>query len=62
MLALSGGVRPAERYYPFAGTGTTGRGADRLGRNAVLLELNRDYAVAAKRCIENDAPLFATVE
>ena len=44
---------------PFGGAGTTGLVADRLGRNAVLIELNPEYAVMAERRIHADAPLFA---
>jgi DNA modification methylase len=44
---------------PFAGAGTTGLVADRLGRDAVLIELNPDYAAMARRRIEGDAGLFA---
>ncbi|MGI9507295.1 MAG: DNA methyltransferase, partial [Geminicoccaceae bacterium] len=47
---------------PFAGAGTTGLVADRLGRDAVLIELNPDYAKMAKRRIEADAGMFAAVE
>ena len=47
---------------PFGGSGTTGLVADRLGRNAILIELNPDYAVMAERRIKNDGPLFAQVE
>ena len=46
---------------PFAGAGTTGLVADRLERNAVLIELNPEYCDMAKRRIESDAPLFAEV-
>lgn len=44
---------------PFGGAGTTGMVADRLQRNAILVELNPDYAAMAERRIHNDAPLFA---
>jgi DNA modification methylase len=44
---------------PFGGAGTTGLVADRLGRNATLIELNPEYADMAKRRIESDAGLFA---
>lgn len=44
---------------PFGGAGTTGLVADRLQRNAVLIELNPQYAEMAERRIFNDAPLFA---
>lgn len=47
---------------PFGGSGTTGLVADRMGRNAVLIELSADYCDMARRRIEGDAPLFATVE
>lgn len=39
---------------PFGGAGTTGLVADRLQRNAVLLELNPDYAEIARRRIHGD--------
>lgn len=46
---------------PFGGSGTTGLVADRLQRDAVLIELNPAYAeMARKRCL-GDAPLFAEV-
>lgn len=46
---------------PFGGAGTTGLVADRLGRNATLIELNPDYREMAAQRIENDAPLFSEV-
>lgn len=46
---------------PFGGAGTTGLVADRLKRNAVLIELNPEYAAMAERRIHADAPLFADV-
>lgn len=47
---------------PFGGAGTTGLVADRLHRNALLIELNSEYADLARRRIASDAPLFAEVE
>jgi hypothetical protein len=47
---------------PFGGAGTTGLVADRNGRNAVLIELNPEYAEMAKNRIYNDAPLFSSVK
>jgi DNA modification methylase len=44
---------------PFGGAGTTGLVADRLGRNAILIELNPTYADMSRERIRNDAPLFA---
>jgi DNA modification methylase len=46
---------------PFGGAGTTGLVADRLQRNAVLIELNPDYAAMARRRILGDAPLLAAL-
>lgn len=46
---------------PFGGAGTTGLVADRLQRDAILIELNAEYIEIAKRRIAGDAPLFAEV-
>lgn len=46
---------------PFGGAGTTGLVADRLQRDAILIELNPAYAEIAERRMTNDAPLFAEV-
>jgi DNA modification methylase len=46
---------------PFGGAGTTGLVADRLQRDAILIELNPEYAAIARRRIGGDAPLFAEV-
>ena len=46
---------------PFGGAGTTGLVADRRGRDAVLIELNPQYADMAERRIRGDAPLFVEV-
>jgi DNA modification methylase len=47
---------------PFGGAGTTGLVADRLGRNAILIELNPKYAAMAERRIKGDAGMFADVQ
>jgi len=47
---------------PFGGAGTTGLVADRLGRNATLIELNPEYAAMARRRIRCDAPILAQIE
>jgi DNA modification methylase len=39
---------------PFGGAGTTGLVADRLQRDAVLIELNPEYAAMARRRIDGD--------
>lgn len=46
---------------PFGGAGTTGLVADRLQRNAILIELNPEYAAMAERRIHRDAPLLTQV-
>lgn len=46
---------------PFGGAGTTGLVADRLQRNAVLIELNPEYAAMIERRLTKDAPLLAEV-
>lgn len=45
----------------FGGAGTTGLVAARLQRDAVLIELNTEYAAIARRRIHGDAPLFAQI-
>lgn len=47
---------------PFGGAGTTGLVADRLGRDAILIELNPEYAELARKRIEGDAGMFSSVE
>jgi adenine-specific DNA methylase len=49
---------PCTVLDPFGGSGTTALVADRLGRNAVLIELNPEYAAMAMRRIKGDSPLF----
>lgn len=46
---------------PFGGAGTTGMVADRLQRDAILIELNPEYAAIAERRIRGDAGMFADV-
>ena len=46
---------------PFGGAGTVGLVASRLGRDAILIELNPEYAEMAERRIHGDAPLLADV-
>jgi site-specific DNA-methyltransferase (adenine-specific) len=43
---------------PFAGAGTVGVVARRLGRSFVGTELNPEYAALAARRIEDDRPLL----
>ena len=46
---------------PFGGAGTTGLVADRLKRDAILIELNPEYAEMARRRIKDDAGMFGDV-
>lgn len=46
---------------PFGGAGTTGLVADRLQRDAILIELNAEYAAIARRRVSGDSPLFSEV-
>ena len=55
------GVVPCTVLDPFAGAGTTGLVADKLGRHAILIELNPDYVKMARRRIQDDAPLLTEV-
>jgi len=59
---LAGCPKEGTVLDPFGGAGTTGLVADRLGRNAILIELNPEYAAMAERRIRNDCPLFTEVE
>lgn len=58
---LSGCPKGGTILDPFGGAGTTGLVADRLGRNAILIELNPEYADIARKRISGDGPLFAEV-
>lgn len=46
---------------PFGGAGTTGLVADRMQRNAILIELNPAYAEMVRKRINGEAPLFQAV-
>ena len=47
----------------FGGSGVTvGLVADRLGRDAILIELNPEYAAMAEQRIAGENPLFCKVE
>jgi DNA modification methylase len=47
---------------PFGGAGTTGMVADRLQRDAILIELNPGYAEMIQRRLHGDAGMFAQVD
>ena len=52
---------PCTVLDPFGGAGTTGLVADRLKRNAILIELNPEYAAMAEKRIQTDGGMFAEV-
>jgi len=54
---------PKDGYVldPFGGSGTTGLVADRLNRNATIIELNKDYIEIAQNRIMGETPLFTKV-
>ena len=59
---IKAGTRPGDTVLdPFGGAGTTGLVADRLNRNAVLIELNPEYRALAMDRVRGDAPLLAVV-
>lgn len=59
---LAGSRRGDLVLDPFAGSGTVGLVAHRLGRDFVGVELNPAYAALAERRLTDDSPLFAGVD
>lgn len=53
---------PATVLDPFAGAGTTGLVAERLGRDSLLIEISQEYAELAADRILADAPMFTDVD
>ena len=47
---------------PFGGAGTTALEAERQQKNSVLIELNPEYAVMARRRIAQDCGMFGNIE
>ena len=52
---------PCTILDPFGGAGTTALVADRLGRNATIVELNSEYAALARERVAADAGMFAQI-
>lgn len=59
--SCNAGAVPCTVLDPFGGAGTTGLVADRLGRNAILVELSPSYAAMADNRIRSEAGMFASV-
>jgi DNA modification methylase len=53
---------PCTVLDPFGGAGTVGLVADRLRRDAILIELSQAYAEMARNRVRDDAPLFTQVQ
>jgi DNA modification methylase len=61
-LCIKAGSRHGDTILdPFGGAGTTGLVADRLQRNATLIELNPAYATMLRKRIAADAGLFGEI-
>jgi DNA modification methylase len=58
---LAGCPKDGTVLDPFGGAGTTALVADRLGRNAIICELNPEYIAIAEKRIRDDNPMFADV-
>lgn len=59
---IKAGTKPGDTVLdPFGGAGTTGLVADRLNRNATLIELNPEYRALAVDRLRADAPLLADI-
>ena len=54
-------TQPATVLDPFAGAGTVGLVADRLGRDSVLIEISQEYAEMARERIHGSNPMFSGV-
>jgi DNA modification methylase len=57
----AGEPRPCVVLDPLGGAGTTALVADRLGRDAILVDLSPAYAAMAERRIREEAPLLTAV-
>ena len=53
---------PGVALDPFGGAGTVGLVADKLNRDAIIIEINEEYAKMARQRIMGDAPLFSEVK
>lgn len=59
---LAGCPKDGTVLDPFGGAGTTGLVADRLGRNAILIELNPAYIQIADKRLREDAGMFVDIQ
>ena len=54
-------IEPSRILDCFAGAGTTGLVAERLGRDSILIELSEQYVDMAEERIRSDNPLFTRI-
>lgn len=59
---LAGSPEGGTVIDPFSGSGTTGLVSQRFNRNAILCELNAEYADIARKRIYDDSPMFVRIE
>lgn len=57
---LAGSRKGGAVLDPFGGSGTTGRVAEKFGRDSTLIELNPEYVEIAQKLIKRD--MFSEVE
>jgi len=62
-LCIKAGTKQGDTVLdPFGGAGTTSLVADRLKRDAIMIELNPEYAKIAEQRLRGDAPMFVDIE
>ena len=62
-LCIKAGTKESDTVLdPFGGAGTTSLVADRLKRDAIMIELNPEYAKIAEQRLRGDAPMFVDIE
>lgn len=62
-LCIKAGTKEGDTVLdPFGGAGTTSLVADRLKRDAIMIELNPEYAKIAEQRLRGDAPMFVDIE
>jgi len=62
-LCIKAGTKEGDTVLdPFGGAGTTALAADRLKRDAIMIELNPEYAKIAEQRLRGDAPMFVDIE
>lgn len=60
---IKAGSRPGDTVLdPFGGAGTTALVADRLGRDAIICELNPNYAALAEARLRADGGMFSRID